>query len=298
MVRMGLSLAVCAAFAAGCAHTVSTPSVSRKDGSGTAPPGPSVGRILIDVHGPFGGNPLPDAVVEVSDSRGRRFRSVSNSKGEARFEGIPFGRYTVEVHHSQTLGQRLELEVAGESYQMAALMSPLLQSSPPGDHPAPAEVLERWHRRVPPVFVVEHRSGQPTAVIAVTEESGKYAAFVAHIDDAARRVIHDSERPLDGDAARAIICTWRTAIDRASPTGVRVVPEVLDGSQCWFATVENGRERTATTTTLPRYLDDGPRARALRLQRTLHEYAEGHLTEAQLGSSVAGSLDEACKSRP
>jgi hypothetical protein len=297
MVRICLSVAVCAALLAGCAHTVSTPSISRNDGSGTAPTGPSVGRILIDVYGPFGGNALPDAVVEVSDSRGRRLRSVSNSKGEARFDDIPFGRYTIEVHHPQTLGERLELEVAGESYQIAALMSPLLQSSPPGGHLAPAQVLERWHRRVPPVFVVEHRSGQPTAVIAVTEESGKYAAFVAHIDESTRHVIHDSERSLDGDTARAIICTWRAAIDRATPPGVRVVPEVLDGSQCWFATVENGRERTATTTTLSPYLDDGPRARALRLQRALHEYTEGHITEAQLGSSVAGSLETECKSR-
>jgi hypothetical protein len=292
-VRLSLYAEVCAAVLVGCGHA--GPSTGDARIGSVVPPGRGASNeVVIDVHGPFGGQPLPGAAVELSDSRGRQVTRRTDAAGEARFDKIPSGKYEVEVHHAQALGQRFTMTVAGKTYQTATLISPFLQASG-GETPPRTDILQNWLQRVPPVLVLEERSGGPATWLAIADNDGKYEASVVHIENG--QVIQSSKRPLDSVMARAVVCTWRSAIDRATPPTIPIAPEILDGARYRFTTVQNGRWRTAVTTTLSTYLDDGPRARALRMERAIHEFAEGHIAEALMGSVVAGALEPSCRTK-
>jgi hypothetical protein len=327
--RAGLALATL--VAAGCATKADRPvDVTATDA------GPTTGEVTVQVTGPA---PVAEAsVLLVRDSENGGLTRAPDAAGLVVFHAVSPGFYRVEVRHPRGLAERRDVPLeAGASAQLViGLRSAFLYRPEP--HPptgryrqALAALFDRWKGGELLASVTSRPAASATEVLVgiarrspadhlavalhadarVADALGKADALALAATDRERQhlermpplkaiAVRPATRPIPADLARAVACTWRSAVKSAVPER-DVAPEVVDGVRYTVLVPDSDGQPgvgwiSADTETLDgNFLDIRPRLRVLRLMALLHDFADGHLPALQFEQAAQDYLDSSCR---
>jgi hypothetical protein len=296
---------------------------------------PTTAEVTVHFFGPAPASAA--SVLLVRDSEQVGVTATPDAEGKVVFRAVQPGFFRVEVRHPKGLTEArdLRVEAGGSPVEAVGLKSAFLyrrESAPEArgyeeqlrgffDRWKGGELLASFTIR-PAAYSTEVLVGvarrSPSEHLAVALHAGARVADVfdkpgwlalatsdaershlGRIPGLAAIDLRPATRPISAALAQAITCTWRAAVTTAVPQR-EVGPEVVDGARYTVLVRDaEGRPQSAETETLDgRFLESGPRLRAMRLMEVLHEFCDGHLPALQLERHVQDHAAPGCAPSP